>query len=52
MNSSYITNLTFCRIPTVIAQFDTKYIDETGQVLDTRTYNVDLNSGKKIVHLF
>ena len=33
------------RIPNVIAQFQTKYIDENGTVLDTRNYNVDLNSG-------
>ena len=36
------------RVPSVIAQFQTKYIDENGTVLDTRTYNVDLNSGEQI----
>ena len=35
------------RVPNVLAEFETKYLDEQGNILDTRTYNVDLNSGMK-----
>ena len=35
-------------VPSVVAQFKTVYRDSEGLVIDSRNYNVDLNSGTTI----
>ena len=35
-------------VPSVVAQFKTVYRDSEGLIIDSRTYNVDLNSGTTI----
>ena len=35
-------------VPNVIAQFKTVYRDSDGMMIDSRTYNVDLNTGTTI----
>ena len=35
-------------VPSVVAQFKTVYRDSAGLIIDSRTYNVDLNSGTTI----
>ena len=35
-------------VPNVIAQFKTVYRDSEGMMIDSRTYNVDLNTGTTI----
>jgi len=35
-------------VPSVLAQFNTVYKDEQGEVVDTRQYSIDLNSGTTI----
>ena len=35
-------------VPNVIAQFKTVYRDSDGVMIDSRTYNVDLNTGTTI----
>ena len=39
-------------VPNVIATFQVIHRDSHLNVVDSRVYNIDLNSGKKIVSLF
>ena len=33
-------------VPVIMAEFKTVYKNEVGEVVDTRTYSMDLNSGE------
>ena len=35
-------------VPSIMAEFKTVYKNEKGEVVDTRSYSVDLNSGKDL----
>ena len=37
-------------VPSVLAQFETVLKNEDGEVVDTRMFNIDLNSGMHIYH--
>ena len=36
-------------VPSIMAQFKTVYKDQEGEVVDARSYSIDLNSGKNLI---